>query len=135
MAELDVARFYDRLGNLHSHFAKHRCVRHRRYCLLLQWQSNSLTPFLPTNRSGPIWGDASCLCLLRGKLNENEPYLKSVVLHHYLFGYELPDTILLLTHEGHCYILTAKKKCEFLETAVGKAPPGSPILGLTHFSK
>ena len=86
---------------------------------------------MPANRSGPIWGDASCLCLLRGKLNENEPYLKSVVLHHYLFGYELPDTILLLTHEGHCYILTAKKKCEFLETAVGNAPPGSPILALT----
>jgi hypothetical protein len=26
MAELDIDRFYERLGNLHNHFAKHRCA-------------------------------------------------------------------------------------------------------------
>ena len=87
------------------------------------------------SRSGPIWGNASCLCLLRGKLNEDDPYLKSVVLHHYLFGYELPDTILLLTQQGQCYIMATKKKCEFLEPAADKAPPGATIKGLTLLSR
>lgn len=93
------------------------------------WLEYSLTShfFPPHDRAGPIWGGASCLCLSRGKLNENEPYQKSVVVHQYLFGYELPDTILLLKQEGHCYILTARKKKEFLSPAVGKAPDGSPL--------
>lgn len=105
MAQLDVSRFYSRLGKVHSHFVKHR--------------------------EGGAWGGASCLSLNRGQLNDDDPYLKSVVLHQYLFGYELPDTILLLTEAGNCFILATKKKCEFLESAVGKAPPGSTILGLT----
>jgi len=53
------------------------------------------------------------------------------VLHHYIFGYELPDTIILLTQSGNCIILATKKKCDFLENAVGNAPPGSPVLDLT----
>ena len=57
--------------------------------------------------------------------------MKSIVLHQYLLGYELPDTIILLTLEGHCTILATKKKCEFFRAAVGKAPPGSKILDLT----
>jgi nucleosome binding factor SPN SPT16 subunit len=53
-------------------------------------------------------------------MNEDEPYNRSVVLHHWLFGYELPDTILLLQEDGNMYVCSTKKKCEFLKPAVGK---------------
>uniref|UniRef100_A0A6V2I6E2 FACT complex subunit n=1 Tax=Ditylum brightwellii TaxID=49249 RepID=A0A6V2I6E2_9STRA len=107
-AELDVSRFYARLGRLHAHFLKHR---------------------------DGIWQGAGCLSLHRGQMNDDEPYLKSVVLHQYLFGWELPDTILLLTETGDCFVLAAKKKCEFLEAAVGKTPTGSSIIGLTLLTR
>jgi len=108
MTELDVSRFYERLGKIHSHFKQHR---------------------------SSAWGGATCLSL-NGTGNEDEnPYLKSVVLYHYLFGYELPDTILILTESGMCYILSTKRKCEFLNSAVGKAPPGGSILGVTLLQK
>jgi nucleosome binding factor SPN SPT16 subunit len=42
-----------------------------------------------------------------------------VVLHQWLFGYELPDTILLLTEDGNVWFCAAKKKCEFLQPVVG----------------
>lgn len=57
--------------------------------------------------------------------------MKSGVLHQYLFGYELPDTVLLLTEAGNCFVLSTKKKRDFLSAAVGKAPPGSKIVDLT----
>eukprot|EP00550_Attheya_septentrionalis_P006611 CAMPEP_0198290936 /NCGR_PEP_ID=MMETSP1449-20131203/8621_1 /TAXON_ID=420275 /ORGANISM="Attheya septentrionalis, Strain CCMP2084" /LENGTH=1096 /DNA_ID=CAMNT_0043989503 /DNA_START=97 /DNA_END=3387 /DNA_ORIENTATION=+ len=109
MAQLDVDRFYKRLGKIHAHFVKHR--------------------------SGQAWHGASCLSLHRGKLNDDDPYLKSVVLHQYIFGYELPDTVLLLTEEGSCFVLATKTKCEFLSSAVDKAPPGSTITGLTLLTR
>mmetsp|Transcript_37165 Transcript_37165/g.54687 ORF Transcript_37165/g.54687 Transcript_37165/m.54687 type:complete len:1107 (+) Transcript_37165:226-3546(+) len=106
MVELDVQRFYSRLGKLHAHFVKH---------------------------GSTAWGGASCLSLNRGSLNaeDAQPYLKSTILHQYLFGYELPETVLVLTKAGMCHILSTKKKCQFLESAVGKAPAGSSILGVT----
>eukprot|EP00566_Odontella_aurita_P036470 CAMPEP_0113591852 /NCGR_PEP_ID=MMETSP0015_2-20120614/37504_1 /TAXON_ID=2838 /ORGANISM="Odontella" /LENGTH=1043 /DNA_ID=CAMNT_0000498289 /DNA_START=184 /DNA_END=3311 /DNA_ORIENTATION=- /assembly_acc=CAM_ASM_000160 len=108
MAELDVPRFYTRLGKLHGAFLK--------------------------QRSGAAWGGANCLALNRGQLNDDNPYLKSVVLHHYLFGYELPDTALLLT-ESKCYVLATKKKCEFLEAAVGKSPEGNSVTELVLLTR
>jgi nucleosome binding factor SPN SPT16 subunit len=43
-----------------------------------------------------------------------------VVLHQWLFGYELPDTIVLITEEGHLWVCATKKKCDFLQSAVDK---------------
>ena len=77
------------------------------------------------------WNDATCLSLLHGPYNEDDIFKKSTVLHHYLFGIELPDTIILLTEEGSCFILSTKKKAEYLEPAVGNTPAGSTIVGLT----
>jgi nucleosome binding factor SPN SPT16 subunit len=104
-AELNVGKFYERLGKIHAHFLKHRAT---------------------------AWGGAAVVSLQRGPHDEeeNQPYLKSIILHQYLFGYELPDTLVVLTQEGMCTILATKKKCEFLEPAVGKAPVGSPIVEL-----
>jgi len=53
--------------------------------------------------------------------------MKSIILHQWLFGYELPDTIVVLTDSGVCHVLATKKKCEFIEPAVGRAPADSPI--------
>jgi len=91
-AELNVTRFYDRLCKLQSHFIKHR--------------------------AGSGWGGASCISLTRGSIgNESDVFLKSIVLHQYLFGYELPETILLLK-DKNVTIIATRKKCEFLEPAV-----------------
>jgi nucleosome binding factor SPN SPT16 subunit len=54
-------------------------------------------------------------------------YLKSTLLHQWLFGYEIPDTILLLRKDGHVYFLATKKKCDFLQPAVDKVPKNSPL--------
>ena len=67
-----------------------------------------------------FWADANSLCFHRGGLNDNEPYLRSVVLHQWLFGYELPDTIVLLTEDGNVWVCATKKKCDFLKSAVDK---------------
>jgi len=104
MADLNVDRFYRHLEKVYNAFIKQKAG---------------------------AWNKANCLSLHRGELKEDEPYIKSVVLHQYLFGYELPDTVLLLTEAGNCFVLSTKKKRDFLSAAVGKAPPGSKITDLT----
>lgn len=103
MASVNVDKFYDRLNKIHAHFVKHR--------------ENT-------------WNGANCISINKGAANEESRYLKSTVLHHYLFGYELPDTVLLLTNDGQCVVLAAKKKCDFLEPAVGKAPNNGSVTSL-----
>lgn len=73
-----------------------------------------------------IWNGADCVTLNRASSSDDE-YRKSNVLHLYLFGYELPDTVLLLTKDGKCTVLATKKKCEFLEQAMGKEPNSGSI--------
>ncbi|KAL7519772.1 hypothetical protein ACHAWX_004526 [Stephanocyclus meneghinianus] len=94
MAELNVDRFYERLNKIHAHFLK--------------------------NREGGMWNGANCISINRASTDDENPYTKSEVMHHYLFGYDLPDTIIILTKEGKCVVLAAKKKIEFLESAQGK---------------
>lgn len=67
-----------------------------------------------------FWNGANCLSLLRAGSDEDNPYTRSVVLQHWLFGYELPDTIMLLTDKGHLWVCATKKKCEFLRAAEGR---------------
>lgn len=81
---------------------------------------------LENNRES-TWNGAYCISINKGAANEDSRFLKSTVIHYYLFGYELPDTVLLLTNDGQCVILAAKKKCDFLEPAVGKAPKDGSI--------
>jgi nucleosome binding factor SPN SPT16 subunit len=76
---------------------------------------------LPLSSLAPcrnIWGSAKCLSLHRGALNDDDPYLRSVILQQWLFGYELPDTVMILTQDGNLYVCATKKKCEFLQPAV-----------------
>lgn len=79
---------------------------------------SSLPKKIATTRN--FWGGAKSLSLHRGSLNEDEPYLRSVVLQQWLFGFELPDTIVLITEDAHVWVCATKKKCDFLQPAVGK---------------
>jgi nucleosome binding factor SPN SPT16 subunit len=63
-------------------------------------------------------------------LNDDDPYQKPGILHHWLCGYELPDTVLLLRQDGHLYVLAAKKKCDFIRPAADAIPQDSPIKGI-----
>lgn len=58
------------------------------------------------------------MSLHRGALNDDDPYLRSVILQQWLFGYELPDTIMILSQDGNLHVCATKKKCEFLQPAV-----------------
>jgi len=90
---LDIQRFYDRLRKLHGSFVRHK----KQY-----------------------WHGANSLSIQRGENDEDQPYMRSVVLHQWLFGYELPDTIILLQDDGNIWICATKKKIDFLKPAVGK---------------
>lgn len=67
------------------------------------------------------------MLLHKGPLNDDEIYLKSTLLHQWLFGYELPDSVLLLRKDGHVWFLATKKKCDFLKPAVDAVPEKSPV--------
>ena len=60
-------------------------------------------------------------------MNDEDLYLKSTLLQQWLFGFELPDTIMLLRKDGHVWFLASKKKCEFIQPASEKIPEKSPI--------
>ena len=81
------------------------CLACFSFALLFQHDSNT------------VWGGADCLFLHRGALDDDNPYLKSSVLHQWIFSYELPDTIIVLTKGGDFYMLATKKKCEFIRPA------------------
>ncbi|GKY95619.1 hypothetical protein MPSEU_000523200 [Mayamaea pseudoterrestris] len=101
MAELDVDRFFKRIGKLHSQFIKH---------------------------NDAVWNKADCLVLSRGKQDDDAVDSKSAIAHRWLFGYELPDTILLIRKDGSIWFLGTTKKTEFLRQAVANIPrKGCPI--------
>jgi len=89
--KLDVKQFYQRMGKLYAAFQKNKGA----------------------------WGQANCLSLNRGPTNDDDVYAKSLVLHNYLFGIELTDTVILLTDTGKVYFLSTKKKIQFLEQLQG----------------
>jgi len=61
-----------------------------------------------------LWDGAGSICVAAGPASEDFRYLKSVALHIWLFGYELPDTIIAMTKE-RVYIIASSKKASILE--------------------
>ena len=60
-------------------------------------------------------------------MSEDAPYLKSSISHLYLFGYELPDTLLLLSQAGVLSILSTAKKVSYLQQLVDGRPDGAKV--------
>ncbi|KAF6251518.1 global transcription factor [Scenedesmus sp. NREL 46B-D3] len=61
-----------------------------------------------------IWDNANALAVVVGGTSDDLRYLKSISLHLWLFGYELPDTIMVFT-DAALHILTSGKKAALLE--------------------
>lgn len=86
---------------------------------LTSWHTFHDFRFLPlVTYPSNIWNGAQALSIHRGKVDEDNSYQRSTVFHQWLFGYELPDTIFLLTEDGSVWVCATKKKCEFLQPAV-----------------
>lgn len=58
-------------------------------------------------------------------MNEDDIYAKSLVLHNYLFGVELTDTVMLITNDKKVYFLSNKKKIEFLQQVLDAEDQGN----------
>ena len=103
----DVPAFYARCSKLISHFS---------------------------TRRSKMYSDADCVCIAKDKLDNDNPYLKSSISHLWLFGYELPDTIAIITGDeggkaggGRIIILTTAKKVGFLQSLVDGRPSGEKV--------
>jgi nucleosome binding factor SPN SPT16 subunit len=58
-------------------------------------------------------------------MNEDDIYAKSLVLHKYLFGVELTDTVMLITEDKNVYFLSTKKTIEFLQQVMDAEDKGN----------
>lgn len=61
-----------------------------------------------------LWENAGALGIMVGNTSEDLRYLKSISLHLWLFGYELPDTVLVFTNKD-MHVLTSQKKANLLQ--------------------
>lgn len=76
--------------------------------LIEGWQSNKLAN----------WSNADSICILLGTREEDEStYSKSSALHLYLLGYEITDSVIIIT-KTHFWFMASEKKCKYLETAL-----------------
>lgn len=95
-AEINVTRFFERLERLQTDWMTHK---------------------------SSIWGGADAICIPFGsapKEDENDLiYSKPSAIHLHLLGYEFPDSIIVITRSNFYFMATAKK-CQYLETLVGK---------------
>lgn len=61
-----------------------------------------------------LWGGVNAVAVPVGASSDDLRYLKSISLHLWLLGYELPDTVLLFT-ASELHVLTSQKKANLLE--------------------
>ncbi|KAF5837808.1 FACT complex subunit-domain-containing protein [Dunaliella salina] len=84
--KVDAALFGSRLGKLFKH-----------------WQE----------KKDELWAGSRAVVVVEGSSSDDLRYLKSLTLHLWLFGYELPDTILAFTPK-EMHVLASQKKSEFV---------------------
>ncbi|GFR48098.1 hypothetical protein Agub_g9783 [Astrephomene gubernaculifera] len=70
-----------------------------------------------TSQQDGVWSGANVLAVAVGAPSEDLRYLKSSSLHLWLFGYELPETVMLFTR-ARVLVLTSQKKASLLQPAV-----------------
>lgn len=70
---------------------------------------------------GSAWHGVDALVVDTGKYDENALYLKSTAVHSWLFGLELPETVLVFT-ETMLYVLAGAKKVAILDGLMEKRP-------------
>ena len=76
-----------------------------------------LTTHLSTHK-GSIWGGVDAITIPLGSSGEDElNYSKSAALHLYLFGYELPDSIIVLSR-NQLYFMATAKKCNIVKSSL-----------------
>ncbi|KAG2482945.1 hypothetical protein HYH03_018170 [Edaphochlamys debaryana] len=76
-----------------------------------------------TTQQDGVWSGANVLAVAVGAPSEDLRYLKSNSLHLWLFGYELPETVMLFV-PGKVLVLTSQKKATLLQPAVDAASKG-----------
>jgi len=91
-----------------------------------------LQTHLSENR-GSVWGGTEAISVAMGPSDEDNPYSKAGAFHLYLFGYEFPDSIILVT-KGFFYFMATKKKCDILQKELG-ASPAAQTLKLVFLEK
>ena len=96
--KISSERFFQRLERLQAHWFSHK---------------------------NTAWGGADGICFPSGSATgEETTYSKSASISLYLFGYEFPDSIMLITQKGF-YFMAAPKKCGILEKNILNT--GNPI--------
>ncbi|GIL93381.1 hypothetical protein Vretifemale_20793, partial [Volvox reticuliferus] len=83
---------------------------------------HSYDQVISTQQDG-VWGGANVLAVAVGAPSDDLRYLKSISLHLWLFGFELPDTVLLCT-SSRVLVLTSQKKASLLQPLVDACSRG-----------
>eukprot|EP01083_Nonionella_stella_P201013 735602_1 len=96
--EINVDRFWQRIGLLHGHWQ-----RHLEY---FRKKSNVQNPY-------PGWNGSDSIVILCGK-SDDAGYKRNNSIHIWLFGYELLSTIIIITKRD-IYICAGSKTSQTLQ--------------------
>ena len=97
--EINVERFWQRLGLLHGHWLRH-----------LEHGGSSNNPY-------PGWNGSDVILILCGK-SDDAGYKRNNSIHIWLFGYELLSTIIIITKQN-MYICCGSKTSQTLKQLMG----------------
>jgi nucleosome binding factor SPN SPT16 subunit len=80
------------------------------------------------------WGNSDVLCFLYGASSEDIIYSKSISIHLFLFGYELTNSISIIT-TNEFYFMGSKNACALLQAVFTSKPDASTKLVLIQKEK
>lgn len=63
------------------------------------------------------WGDSDSICIMLGTRDEDSAYSKASSVHLYLLGYEITDSIIIITKNSFTF-MASDKKCKYLENSL-----------------
>ena len=70
-----------------------------------------------TTHKGTTWGGVDAISIPLGSSEEETQYSKAASVHLYLFGYELPDSVIVLARNQFYFMATAKK-CKIIRDSL-----------------